>query len=98
MLGAYAAREGQPLADFPADGDLTQAQWIDLFQPTPEDIARVEAATGIKVASEDDLDAIETSSRLAYDGNAIYLIQHAADREGRRPAGRIQADRLRAQP
>jgi magnesium transporter len=73
MLGAYAAREGQPLADFPADGDLTQAQWIDLFQPTPEDIARVEAATGIKVASEDDLDAIETSSRLAYDGNAIYL-------------------------
>jgi magnesium transporter len=73
MLGAYAAREGQPLADLPPDGDLSQAKWIDLFQPTEAEKARVLEATGIAVASEDELDAIETSSRLAFDGNTIYL-------------------------
>ncbi|WP_419758313.1 magnesium transporter CorA family protein [Acidisoma sp.] len=73
MLGAYAAHEGQPLADFPPEGDLSKAQWIDLFQPTPEEKARVVAATGLEVATEDELAEIETSSRLAFDGHAIYL-------------------------
>jgi magnesium transporter len=73
MLGAYAAREGQPLADFPPEGDLSQAQWIDLYEPTPEEKARVVAATGLSVATEDELNEIETSSRLAFDGHAIYL-------------------------
>ena len=73
MLGAYAAREGQPLTDFPAEGDLSQAQWIDLYDPTPEEKARVVAATGLSVATEDELAEIETSSRLAFDGHAIYL-------------------------
>ena len=73
MLGAYAAREGQPLADFPVEGDLSQAQWIDLYQPTADEKARVLAATGLGIATEDELDEIETSSRLAFDGQAIYL-------------------------
>jgi magnesium transporter len=73
MLAAYAAREGQPLADFPPEGDLSQAQWIDLFDPTPAEKARVIAATGLSVATEDELSEIETSSRLAFDGHAIYL-------------------------
>jgi magnesium transporter len=73
MLGAYAAREGQPLADLPPESDLSQAQWIDLFQPTPEEKARVMAATSVEVATEDELAEIETSSRLAFDGHAIYL-------------------------
>jgi magnesium transporter len=73
MLGAYAAREGQPLADFPSEGDLSQAQWIDLFQPTADEKARVVAATGLSIATEDELSEIETSSRLAFDGHAIYL-------------------------
>jgi magnesium transporter len=73
MLVAYAAREGQPLADFPVESELAQAQWIDLYQPTAEEKARVLAATGITVASQEDLSEIETSSRLAFDGRAIYL-------------------------
>jgi len=86
MLGAYAAREGQPLADFPTEGDLSQAQWIDLFQPTPEEKARVVAATGLAVATEDELDEIETSSRLAFDGQAIYLsMPLVAKAEGEAP-------------
>jgi magnesium transporter len=73
MLGAYAAREGLPLCDFPIEGDLSQAQWVDLLNPTEEEKVRVAAATGLTVATEDDLGAIETSSRLYYDGKAIYL-------------------------
>lgn len=73
MLGAYAAREGIPLCDFPLDGDLSQAQWIDLLQPTEDEKRRVEAATGFSISTEDELGEIETSSRLYYDGTAIYL-------------------------
>lgn len=73
MLAAYAAREGQPLADLPPDGDLAEAKWIDLYRPTPEEVARAQAATGLTVASEEALSEIETSSRLAFDGHAIYL-------------------------
>ncbi len=73
MLAAFAAHEGQPLCDFPADGDLAEAQWIDLFEPNDEEKARVVAATGLSIATEDDLGAIETSSRLSFDGKAIYL-------------------------
>jgi magnesium transporter len=73
MLGAYAAREGQPLCDFPEDGNLAEAQWIDLLDPTTAEKQRVAEATGLTIATEEELSAIETSSRLAYDGNAIYL-------------------------
>ena len=41
MLGAYAAREGQPLCDFPEDGNLAEAQWIDLLDPTTAEKQRV---------------------------------------------------------
>jgi magnesium transporter len=100
MLGAYAAREGQPLADFPAESDLSQAQWIDLYQPTPEEKARVVAATGLGVATEDELSEIETSSRLAFDGHAIYLsMPLIAKMEGEAPDTRpigfvLSRDRL----
>jgi magnesium transporter len=89
MLGAYAAREGQPLADFPAEGDLSQARWIDLYQPTPEEKARVIAVTGLGVATEDELSEIETSSRLAFDGHAVYLSMPLIARvEGQAPETR----------
>lgn len=73
MLAAYAARAGLPLSDCPAQSRLEEAQWIDLLNPTEDETARVVAATGLRVASESDLGAIETSSRLAFDGQAIYL-------------------------
>jgi magnesium transporter len=73
MLSAYAAREGHPLAEMPEGADLATAQWIDLFEPTDEEKARVCAATGLRVASMEELDEIENSSRLAFDGTALYL-------------------------
>jgi magnesium transporter len=74
MLKAYASQEGRPLADLGADdAAIAKAQWIDLFEPTEEEKAQVLRATGFTIASEDDLDEIETSSRLSYDGHAIYM-------------------------
>ena len=74
MLRAYASQEGRPLSDLGTeDPDLPQAQWIDLFDPTDAEKAQVLRTTGLTVASEDDLDEIETSSRLSFNGKAIYM-------------------------
>jgi magnesium transporter len=73
MLNAYIATVGQPLTEMPADGDLSKAQWIDLFEPTEQEKQRVCDATGLRIASMEELDEIENSSRLAFDGTALYL-------------------------
>jgi len=49
------------------------AVWIDLLNPTAEEIARVAADYGIAVPSRDSLQEIEASSRLRAVGQALYL-------------------------
>ena len=56
------------------DGRLdSNVHWIDLFDPTPDEIARVAAATGIVVPSRESLQEIETSSRLRAEGQILYV-------------------------
>jgi magnesium transporter len=52
---------------------LAQAVWIDLRSPTEDEVAEVEAATGLRVPSREDVSAIEASSRLQRVGRALYL-------------------------
>jgi magnesium transporter len=47
--------------------------WIDLLQPSAEEIAFVERATGLKLPSFEDLSEIESSSRLRVVAGALYL-------------------------
>jgi magnesium transporter len=47
--------------------------WIDLLNPTPDEIARVSVRTGIRVPSRESLQEIETSSRLRAEGQVLYL-------------------------
>jgi magnesium transporter len=47
--------------------------WIDLLQPSVEEIAFVERATGLKLPSFEDLSEIESSSRLRVVAGALYL-------------------------
>jgi len=54
--GAVALEPGRPIA--------TQAVWLDLNDPTPEEAAIVEQATGLRVPSREALSEVETSSRL----------------------------------
>ena len=47
--------------------------WIDLMQPTPEEIARVESEYDVRIPSPEQLKEIESSSRLRTDGKTMYL-------------------------
>ncbi len=50
-----------------------EAMWIDLIDPTLEEDALVEAATGMEVPTRDEMAEIEISSRLYEHNGAIYL-------------------------
>lgn len=47
--------------------------WIDLLDPTPDEMAQVEAATGLHVPSLAELREIERSSRLRSEAGVLYL-------------------------
>jgi magnesium transporter len=59
--------------------------WIDLLTPTPEEIAFVSRATGLKVPSEAELSEIETSSRLRNENGVLTLSMPAVFRNDGRP-------------
>src|SRR6202451_3243775 len=66
MLHAHTAKSG----------DLRTGAspiWVDLLNPTPDEIARVAAESGIQVPSRDSLQEIETSSRLRAEGQILYV-------------------------
>ncbi len=68
MLSRYPASQGA----LPA-GTRGAAFWIDLVEPTAQEIAQVESEYGVKVPARDQLEEIESSSRLRLQGNRLYL-------------------------
>jgi magnesium transporter len=70
--------------DLSASDIPSEVVWIDLLQPTPEEIAFVERATGLHVPTIAELSEIETSSRLRVDKNVLYLSTPAAFRDAER--------------
>ena len=52
---------------------LSDAVWIDLNEPTDEELARVATATGLRIPTQVQISEIESSSRLAFEGHAYYL-------------------------
>jgi magnesium transporter len=56
---------GQPI---PSD-----ALWIDLLEPTPEEEQFVESSLHVDVPTREEMKEIETSSRLFEDGGALYM-------------------------
>ena len=62
MLTAFTGRDGtlhritEPLSD---------ALWIDLLEPTPDEAEQVARETGLATPTEADINEIESSSRLA---------------------------------
>jgi magnesium transporter len=67
------------LSSFPSAQDATPDRalpgtfWIDLVQPTPEEIARIKHEFGLTVPSRAQLEEIESSSRLRVEGNILFL-------------------------
>jgi magnesium transporter len=67
------------LSYLPSASNASHAQnsgkkfWIDLMQPTAEEIARVESEYDVRIPSPEQLKEIESSSRLRTDGKTMYL-------------------------
>jgi magnesium transporter len=47
--------------------------WIDLMNPSPDEVAYVERVTGLHVPNMAELSEIESSSRLRSEGDTLYL-------------------------
>jgi magnesium transporter len=52
---------------------LTEAVWIDLLNATEAELAEVAGATGLRLPGKEDIEEIESSSRVYVDGEALYL-------------------------
>lgn len=55
--------------------------WIDLLNPTPDEIARVTKECGIRVPARASLQEIETSSRTHAEGQVLYVSMPLAIRD-----------------
>jgi len=55
--------------------------WVDLLDPTPDEISFVEKAAGIRVPTKEALNEIEASSRLILDHGTLYLSAPAVRRD-----------------
>ena len=75
MLTAFGCEAGRPARlEHVADVEtLRDAVWIDLHDPTPDESARVAAATGLAVPTLAEVSEIETSSRLGLRDGVLYL-------------------------
>ena len=59
--------------------------WIDMLAPTEREIAFIERATGLHVATREELSEIESSSRLRNDQGVLYLSMPAVFRNNGQP-------------
>ena len=52
---------------------LRRAVWIDLLSPTPEEEKQVQAALRLEIPTREEMQEIESSSRLYREGDALFL-------------------------
>ncbi len=74
MLAIHPPR----LADRPQEGQpthtaLAEALWIDLSEPTAEEVAAVQDALGIEMPTRSEMQEIEMSSRLYAERGALFM-------------------------
>ena len=75
MLRVFAPDHPTPLTDLDdmATGLPAGTVWIDMLDPTKAEEVFIEREAGIMVPTPDEMDEIETSSRLYAEGGAIYM-------------------------
>jgi magnesium transporter len=82
MITAFANRNGSVCR---ATAPSHDALWIDLLEATPEETAQVAAETGLTIPTEQAINEIESSSRLATHHGAIYLTMPMVSRPETEP-------------
>src|ERR1700760_1026876 len=70
MISAFACREGKFER---TTENLREANWIDLLEPTSDEIARVTRETGLAIPTEAEISEIESPGRLATRDGVLYL-------------------------
>jgi magnesium transporter len=60
------------ILSYPSE-DLATATWVDLLQPTNEEVERVRKLTGLRVPSESEISEIESTSRLGFENGSFYV-------------------------
>jgi len=75
MLKVYVSRDGRLLEDtLGPDGKVPKdAVWVDLYQPTVEEEELVNTALGLDIPSEEEMRALEMSSRLYQEDKSLYM-------------------------
>jgi magnesium transporter len=75
MLTTYAVEDGRlAVRSGVQDADaLRRAVWIDLLNPTHEEETQVQAALRLEMPTREEMQEIESSSRLYREGDALFL-------------------------
>jgi magnesium transporter len=75
MFSAYnrESRRLHPHTNTPDPAVLDGAVWIDLLEPTADEVTQVERATGLEILSRAEIDEIENSSRVSSHNGSLYL-------------------------
>ena len=75
MIHAYVPRNGSVERLELASGERVpdSAMWVDVFEPSPEERQRLEAALGVQLPTREEMQEIEPSSRLYSEGDVHYL-------------------------
>ncbi|GBQ28644.1 magnesium transporter CorA family protein [Gluconacetobacter azotocaptans] len=68
-----AHRPGAPAQTITGEADAANTPWLDLLDPTPDEQALAARITGQRIPTRDDLEEIESSSRLFMEDEAVYL-------------------------
>src|SRR5688572_10531185 len=75
MLTTYTVENGQLAVREGAQEEATlrRAPWIDLLNPSPEEERRVQAALRLEIPTREEMQEIESSSRLYKEGETLFL-------------------------
>ncbi|MFT9088407.1 MAG: hypothetical protein ABF436_07345, partial [Acetobacter okinawensis] len=68
-----AHRPGMPARAVETEDDAKNAIWLDLLNPTPDELALAAKLCGQPIPTLDDLSAIESSSRISVRNGAAFL-------------------------
>ncbi len=75
MLTSYTLAEGRTTVHegIRAPDELARAVWIDLLNPSPEEERAVQAALHLEIPTREEMQEIESSSRLYREDDALFL-------------------------
>ncbi|MFD1882114.1 magnesium transporter CorA family protein [Paracoccus pacificus] len=74
MLYSYASRDGRiTTLENPQDPATSRPVWLDLYQPTTDEVKFVETLLGIDIPTRDEMAEIELSDRLYREDNADFM-------------------------